>query len=73
MGDKKPEGVPTSDIQQSDENGTEKAKQSLRDAIALHEQHMNGQAPTTGPEGEKSQMLMMEQMQDALAALEDDA
>lgn len=37
----------------------------LDDAIALHEQHMNGTAPTTGPDGERSQMQMMDQMQDA--------
>lgn len=38
-------------------------------AIALHERHMSGDAPTTGPEGEKSQQLMMSQMRKAMAAL----
>lgn len=45
------------------------AIQNLRDAIALHERHMNGTAPTTGPAGEKSQQLMMDQMMEALRAL----
>lgn len=45
------------------------AKLQLDDAIALHEQHMNGSAPTTGPEGEKSQQLMMDQMVNARKAL----
>ena len=42
----------------------------LKKAIALHEHHMNGEKPTTGKAGEKSQMLMMEQMKKALAELE---
>ncbi|MDJ0363583.1 DUF935 family protein [Hymenobacter sp. H14-R3] len=41
----------------------------LRKAIELHEKHMNGTAPTTGKEGEKSQMEMMTQMKNAFAAL----
>jgi hypothetical protein len=41
----------------------------LREAIALHEKHMNGTAPTTGPAGEKSQMAMMDMMKAALKAL----
>lgn len=41
----------------------------LDQAIALHVKHMNGTAPTTGPDGEASQMKMMQQMQTARAAL----
>lgn len=41
----------------------------LNKAIALHEKHMSGTAPTTGPEGEKSQQKMMQQMRSALEAL----
>lgn len=41
----------------------------LRDAIELHEKHMDGRAPTTGPAGEKSQEAMMVMMRDALTAL----
>lgn len=41
----------------------------LKAAIALHEKHMNGTAPTTGPAGEKSQSEMMEMMRSALSAL----
>ena len=41
----------------------------LKKAIALHKKHMSGKAPTTGKNGEKSQMLMMTQMQNALDAL----
>lgn len=48
---------------------TSKAIAKLREAIALHEKHMNGTAPTTGPAGEKSQMAMMQMMRDALEAL----
>lgn len=50
-------------------DGVKEAVSWLKKAIALHEKHMNGSAPTTGKEGEKSQMLMMEQMENALAAL----
>ena len=46
-----------------------KARQHLADAIALHEQHMDGTAPTTGPAGEKSQAEMMRLMQQAYEAL----
>ena len=42
----------------------------LKKAIALHKKHMNGTAPTTGSDGEKSQMLMMTQMENALSELE---
>lgn len=50
-----------------------KARRELSAAIALHEKHMNGTAPTTGPAGAKSQMAMMEMMRRALAALGDDS
>lgn len=46
-----------------------KAVEWLQKAIALHRNHMNGTAPTTGEAGEKSQMLMMEQMENALSFL----
>lgn len=46
-----------------------KAIDWLKAAIALHEKHMNGTAPTTGKAGEKSQQLMMTQMEKALAEL----
>lgn len=52
------------------------ALSQLDAAIALHEQHMNGTAPTTGPAGEKSQQKMMDQMmaaRDALAPQKIDA
>lgn len=42
----------------------------LKKAIALHEQHMNGEKPTTGKAGEESQMLMMEQMKKALSEID---
>ncbi len=45
----------------------------LRAAIALHERHMSGDAPTTGAAGRRSQQEMMDQMRNALAALTDDA
>ncbi len=51
------------------QDGAKEAAAWLKKAIALHEKHMNGSAPTTGKEGEKSQMLMMEQMKNALAEL----
>lgn len=51
------------------QDGAKEAVAWLKKAIALHEKHMNGSAPTTGKEGEKSQMLMMEQMKNALAEL----
>lgn len=47
----------------------ERAISRLDLAIALHEKHMNGTAPTTGPEGEKSQQKMMDQMVAARTAL----
>jgi hypothetical protein len=54
------------------QDGAKEAAAWLKKAIALHEKHMNGSAPTTGKEGEKSQMLMMEQMKNALSELESD-
>lgn len=50
-------------------DGVKEAVSWLKKAIALHKKHMDGSAPTTGAAGEKSQMLMMEQMENALAAL----
>lgn len=41
----------------------------LHAAIVLHEKHMTGAAPTTGPEGEKSQKEMMVMMEKAYKAL----
>lgn len=45
------------------------AAQQLDAAIALHEKHMNGTAPTTGADGDKSQQKMMDQMMAARDAL----
>jgi HK97 family phage major capsid protein len=45
----------------------------LTKAIALHAKHMDGSAPTTGKAGAKSQQQMMDQMQAALTALDDEA
>lgn len=45
----------------------------LEKAIALHRKHMSGKAPTTGEAGEKSQQLMMEQMENALSELKPSA
>ncbi len=42
-----------------------KAKRALERAISLHMKHMEGKAPTTGPEGEKSQKAMMNMMLEA--------
>lgn len=56
-----------------DDADVPEAKRQLRKAIALHEQHMNGSAPTTGKDGEKSQMAMMAMMQAALDALTGDS
>lgn len=55
------------------EGDTETAVKWLKAAIKLHEDHMAGKAPTTGPAGEKSQQKMMDQMQRALAALTGEA
>ena len=60
------------DVRQTNLRGAKEAAAWLKKAIALHEKHMNGSAPTTGKEGEKSQMLMMEQMKNALAELGED-
>lgn len=46
-----------------------KAVSLLEQAIALHEKHMDGSAPTTGAAGVASQMKMMEQMRGALRAI----
>ena len=46
------------------------ARASLRQAIARHERHMAGTEPTTGPDGEKSQQKMMDEMREALNGLE---
>lgn len=45
------------------------AVSDLSAAIALHEKHMNGTAPTTGAAGDASQQKMMDQMTSALDAL----
>lgn len=47
----------------------DQARQWLDQAIAMHERHMSGQAPTTGAEGERSQMQLMQQLQAARSAL----
>lgn len=60
------ESVPLSSLSDS----VEGAITWLKKAIALHKKHMDGTAPTTGAAGEKSQMLMMTQMEKALAELE---
>ena len=60
------ESVPLSSLSDSVEGATT----WLKKAIALHKKHMDGTAPTTGAAGEKSQMLMMTQMEKALAELE---
>lgn len=49
---------------------TRRAIAKLREAIALHEKHMDGTAPTTGPAGKRSQEAMMRMMRDALSALQ---
>jgi ATP-dependent Clp protease protease subunit len=51
------------------EPDVETAKEWLQEAIDLHEKHMNGTEPTTGPDGEKSQHLMMDQMQNSMDAM----
>lgn len=53
----------------ADEPDVPKAKKWLGKAIALHEKHMDGTAPTTGDAGEASQKLMMTQMKTAMTAL----
>jgi hypothetical protein len=50
-----------------------KARQYLAEAIALHEKHMDGTEPTTGPAGEASQAEMMRLMQQAYEALTGEA
>lgn len=46
-----------------------RAKEKLSQAIALHEKHMSGKAPVSGPEGDRSQMAMMNMMKSAMDAL----
>jgi hypothetical protein len=46
------------------------AIRELRKAIDLHEKHMRGTAPTTGPAGMRSQQEMMDMMRRAMAALQ---
>lgn len=48
---------------------TEQSKYWLNIAIRRHQRHMDGLEPTSGKDGEISQMLMMEEMQYALDAL----
>ena len=48
-----------------------KAEKLLAAAIELHQKHMDGKEPTSGADGEKSQMRMMKMMKSALAALAD--
>lgn len=50
-------------------SANERAASLLREAIALHEKHMNGSAPTTGAAGMRSQMEMMRMMKDAYALI----
>jgi hypothetical protein len=45
------------------------AIKELKQAIALHEQHLEGTAPTTGTAGRRSQLRMMRMMERALTAL----
>lgn len=42
---------------------------ALGKAIKIHEDHMSGKLPTTGAEGKKSQIQMMNLMQRAYAGL----
>lgn len=44
-------------------------KEWLKIAIDRHQRHMDGEEPTTGKDGEMSQMLMMEEMKMALKAI----
>lgn len=50
-------------------NDNAEAKRLLSQAIALHQKHMNGTAPTTGAAGMASQMQMMDLMKEALRAM----
>ena len=45
------------------------AEQWLKIAIERHQRHMDGKEPTTGKEGDMSQMLMMDEMKMAFKAL----
>lgn len=48
------------------------AIEQLGRAIARHERHMNGTEPVDGPDGERSQQAMMDEMRAALSALTDE-
>ena len=63
-----PEEVETANLLMNTEDA-EKAEKSLRAAIDLHQAHMDGKEPVTGPDGDKSQMKMMKMMRAALSAL----
>lgn len=52
-----------------DKPDIDQARIFLEKSIKLHEEHMNGNAPTTGPEGEKSQQKLMDYLMKALSAL----
>ncbi len=63
------DGARVTDVKATDQQ-VARAISWLKKAITLHEKHMNGTAPTTGPEGEASQKLMMDMMKRALLALD---
>jgi hypothetical protein len=46
-----------------------RAVHCLDDAIALHQRHMDGTEPTTGPAGDRSQRRLMDHIMAARAAL----
>ena len=67
------DSLPRSFLDSLTVDGTAAAIGWLEKAIALHRKHMSGKAPTTGEAGEKSQQLMMEQMENALSELKPSA
>ncbi|WP_281823098.1 DUF2213 domain-containing protein [Sphingobium sp. BS19] len=67
------DALPRSFLDSLTVDGTAAAIGWLEKAIALHRKHMSGKAPTTGDAGEKSQQLMMEQMENALSELKPSA
>lgn len=67
------DAIPRSFLDSLTVDGTAAAIGWLEKAIALHRKHMSGKAPTTGDAGEKSQQLMMEQMENALSELKPSA
>ncbi|MFN3474076.1 MAG: DUF2213 domain-containing protein [Blastomonas sp.] len=67
------DSLPRSFLDSLTVDGTAAAIGWLEKAIALHRKHMSGKAPTTGDAGEKSQQLMMEQMENALSELKPSA